>query len=379
MNAIVMANLHPRFDVAITQRIPSLRLSVASCPRTLPCMSKSTKTAQPIPTPKLDAWCAGKPYIIRWLGLLIAHAAPEIQFGINAVRSGAMRRISATPESFDKWLALYEPMAIFPVIEAFTDIIANDHAPKQNHPVPPDSPPSDLLAEAIQLFPILLDAATAKPDEVMSQELKNALAIADDYVRKGITAVHASSKNQKAILNPIEMTFLATVWLPCFLVRRQTPDQLFLLANGGDFNALNDLVRFDPLVIHAPSIRQHLAAASRTRQADHKRIMRAITSHPFRRHSGWAVKADLGGFLLAAASGIKFRLTKTDIVALFNAYAIDYLGRPRDEDIPADQETYRKQLFRRRDQWSKFLTGSTNQMLELAMELASASGTEQNI
>ena len=341
-------------------------------------MSKSTKTAQPIPTPKLDAWCAGKPYIIRWLGLLIAHAAPEIQFGINAVRSGAMRRISATPESFDKWLALYEPMAIFPVIESFTDIIANDHAPKQNHLVPPDSQPSDLLAEAIQLFPILLIAATAKHDEVMSQELKNALAIADDYVRKGITAVHASSKNQKAILNSIEMTFLATVWLPCFLVRRQTPDQLFLLASGGDFKALNDLVRFDPLVIHAPSIRQHLAAASRMRQADHKRIMRATTSHPFRKSTAWAVKADLGGFLLAAASGIKYRLTKTDVVALFNAHAIDYLGKPRDTDIPVDQETYRKQLFRRRDQWSRFLTGSTNEMLELVMELASASGTEQN-
>jgi hypothetical protein len=174
------------------------------------------------------------------------------------------------------------------------------------------------------------------------------------------------------------MAFLATVYLPYLITQHQSPSRLFAAACAGNFSAIDELVRLDPMIIYAPAIQKHMLAATKTRPHDYHRIMNAATCHPYRKHSAWTIKSDLGGFLLATAKAIHFPLNKTDVVRLFDAYAQENLGKSEDADIPRnDQEAYRKQLYRRRNYWAKFLSASTKQMLDLVKEMASQIGTKE--
>ena len=345
-------------------------------------MPKQNKIIESSPTPHLDTWCVGRPYLIQWLGLLIAYAAADITFGLNAVRDGAMRRTIQPPEPLDLWFALYETEGIFSMFGSITEAIVKDMVPRDSNPsTEPKTTDAEFMA-AMRDFATLMNASTATPVPTTSGDPgDNPLAKITESIRKFFGKIRQSPTGDTAIVKQTELAFLATVWLPYFLKNQNTPDELFAKASQGDLGAISQLVRYDPWIIYAPDIQKHIMAASTTRRAAYQRIMKSATLHPYRKYSKWAVKSDLGGFLLAAAKSLGYNLTKTDVVQLFDAYTQDTQKNPHaeDTDIPrTDQEAYRKQLYRRRAYWTKLLARETDEWLKFLKQLSDATGTKQN-
>ena len=226
---------------------------------------------------------------------------------------------------------------------------------------------------------LLINASTAQPGTIFPEELRIEMDEIDQTVRQVIADTAQSPPNDKSILNDTTLAFAATVWLPFFLAHGQHPAHLFAMASSGDFNAMNQLVRMDPLIIHAPAIQKHLVTATRTRQADYNRIMKSATRSSYRKKTAWMIKADLAGLLLATAKVINYPLTKTEAVQLFDAYAHEHHGKREDTDIPRkDQEAYRKQLYRRRDYWGKFVSAAHQRLLAYSAKSLPTTGTKQN-
>ena len=329
--------------------------------------------------PNFDAWCIGKPYLIQWLGLLIAYAASDIQTGLNSVRNGRMYQTFSQPDTPEQWLELYKSDTLTTITKSISNMLNGHLIATESYAKVSITKSATDKKQLVHEFIELINASTIIPGPMIPKQIQTQLDEIDQTIRKVITDIAQSSSNDHTMLKDTTLAFLATVWLPCFLVHGKSPDHLFVQASTGDFTVINQLARYDPWIIYAPNIQKHIMAARSTRPADYKRIMKSATLNPYRKHNAWALKSDLGGFLLATAKVIGYRLTNTEVIRLFDAYAFDHHGLQEDADIPReDQEAYRKQLYRRRNYWIKAMASMTNHWQQSTKTIYNTTGTKQN-
>ena len=74
--------------------------------------------------------------------------------------------------------------------------------------------------------------------------------------------------------NPLDSSFFLFVTFPCWLLYRMSPTQLYFKARSGDFDALERILRLDPLMIHNPYIGIQIAQCRFNRQsAKYRKLM----------------------------------------------------------------------------------------------------------
>jgi hypothetical protein len=67
--------------------------------------------------------------------------------------------------------------------------------------------------------------------------------------------------------NPLDSSFFLFVTVPCWVLYRMSPTQLYFKARSGDYDALERILRLDPLMIHNPYIGIQIAQYRFNRQS----------------------------------------------------------------------------------------------------------------
>lgn len=152
-----------------------------------------------------------------------------------------------------------------------------------------------------------------------------------------------------------EVQFFFLVWLPCWLVSKDTVPRVLRRARNGNLQALDVLLRIDKDVMYEPRIGALIRTEARSpRRARYARIVRAIGSSEL----GVAakrpkLKLDLLGLLAEAFSEAE-AVQSPELRDLADAAAAARsAGAERvDADLPAAENTLRQGILRSRRQWT---------------------------
>lgn len=154
----------------------------------------------------------------------------------------------------------------------------------------------------------------------------------------------------------LEGSFFLLVIAPCWLLYRTTPTRLYRKARLGDTDALEKLLRLDPLMLHDPTIGKQIQAFRfKNKNNVYQTLLEAPLKRPKGKFTRKKMKYAIAGLISALATSLKFELEEPDIRALFDAVAKDSEGKSIDTDIADSPEAFSKAIRRDRIYWLKML------------------------
>lgn len=154
----------------------------------------------------------------------------------------------------------------------------------------------------------------------------------------------------------LESSFHMLVLVPCWLLYREHPTRLYRKARLGDVDAIEKLLRLDPLLLHDPSIGKAIQAfrfANKT--LAYENLIEASLKQPKARITRKKMKYATAGLISGLSSIIQAALTEPQIRALFDAIAQDADGSSIDTDLADSPEAFAKAINRDRAFWLKTL------------------------
>jgi|GEM_PF-5853696 len=319
-------------------------------------MSKSAKPAQSIPTPNLDAWCEGRPPLIRFLAKLAALAANDIVWGMNTVQDGRYHKMT-NPKTMDPldWIELYHrPRQITTAI-----VQAMDGGDSAN------------VTQVLAIWDYLSRIAKMSKDHrqrYFTRPFRHAMDIPIpwDQLREQLNSVADTLINSvyndtdplrqheiKAFKSP-EMQFFIRVTVPALLLYNTLPDQMLESARKGDQKTLRRLIRLDKNVFHDPVIRHRMAEWEQSNPYRYRKVIAALDLPRYPKQREMHIKATLGAYLRNAAQLLNCPIASPDIHKLFDAAAKDRSQTNIIDTRTKSAETFRKAIARQRAKWLSF-------------------------
>lgn len=154
----------------------------------------------------------------------------------------------------------------------------------------------------------------------------------------------------------LEGSFFLFVIAPCWLLYRTTPTRLYRKARLGDLDALEKLLRLDPLILHDPTVGKQIQAFRfKNKNNAYQTLLEAPLKRPKAKITRKKMKYAIAGLISAMATSFKFELEEPDIRALFDAVAKDSEDKSIDTDIADSPEAFSKAIQRDRTFWLKML------------------------
>ena len=140
-----------------------------------------------------------------------------------------------------------------------------------------------------------------------------------------------------------------------FLFRKH-PTKLYRRARLGNLVALDNLLRIDKAVLCDPQISKHLYFASAAKnRSKFEKLAKAVEGNLSERLNGKKTKLILAGFLSVFSEKLGYKLSATDIRALFDAVVADRgSGESIDTDLPKSLEAFSRAVNRERKFWQNF-------------------------
>lgn len=164
--------------------------------------------------------------------------------------------------------------------------------------------------------------------------------------------------------NSLESSFFILVTVPCWLVYRMSPTRLYRKARKGEFDALVKLLNLDPLMLHDPAIGKRIQELRFNHKiTKYEKLLEAPLKDSHVNITAQQMKYAVGGLISALAKILK-PVTKKSLSAaaihkLFDAVAQDFDGSLIDFDLPTNQDSFARAIFRYRDEWLKVFQPDT--------------------
>jgi hypothetical protein len=153
-----------------------------------------------------------------------------------------------------------------------------------------------------------------------------------------------------------ELSFFFCVCAPCLLIHQISPYRLYRNAASGNVDAIEKLLKIDPLMLHDPTIGQHIQALRfSNRTNDYERLIAATLKLAVMNHREIEAarnrsKVEIAAFISEFCQALGLPVTPPQITALFNAYAKDKGVDDYDPDLPFD-ESFNKAIKRHSLRW----------------------------
>lgn len=157
---------------------------------------------------------------------------------------------------------------------------------------------------------------------------------------------------------PLELVFYVKIYVFCWLEYKEHFTTIYRKARQGDFDAIEKLLRIDPLVLRDRFILENYTTAPRS--VSHK--LQVACNNPrkdFLKISH--IKSSFCGFISAFFEHVGQQpLTPVQIRELFDSLARDREREPGDEDLPDEYDAFRKAVKRYHRLWLPMLKTSFN-------------------
>ncbi len=306
----------------------------------------------------VQKWAEGRTFLIALFGPRLAALARDIHLSFDEVQDRRVWDLQFPLPHFPSWFRLYRShrqiaqfirilSANFPYFGRDTVALGEAlreefirHSRSDGDPVP--APSSADLAHVRAIFQYIL---------------------ADSFndLKKDFSDVPYDSTLQAALFTPfaereIEGGFFLLVSLPCWLLYRQWPTLLYRRARLGHYDALEKLLRLDPLLIHDPAIgRQVQSFRFNRRRNDYEKLLASVQAGPEHPITSRMVKFAAAGVLSALGLLLNHPLSGPQLRALFDAVAWDAYALQRDQDLAENPEAFYQAIQRDRDFWLQLL------------------------
>jgi len=163
-------------------------------------------------------------------------------------------------------------------------------------------------------------------------------------MKEDISGERASPEQQEIfdialVKDELPLSFYFLVYAPCILFHETSPNALYRKASQGDKDAIEKLLRIDPLILHDPAIGfqiQKVRLHGKTNE--YELLIQSIPKKPGINYKDIAaerksVKIDFGAQLYVLAQALKLPIKVTDIRRLYDDLAFDYSGELIVKDI----------------------------------------------
>lgn len=300
-------------------------------------------------------WAKDKPYLIALVAPQITPIVIDLHLDFKQIKSRRFGSHKFLLKHLPPWFALYRShrkgiehlKAVYAAIFghefiSFTDILIkelHDLKSADKETLAANLPTPQEFEEISQILRELLDASFV--------DLEN------EFSKAPVDHDAAAAMKQLVADKPLESSFFLFVEVPCWLLYRVSPTTLYRKARGGEFDALERLLRLDPLMLHDPYVGMKIAKF----RFDHKMPQyRKLLAAPFKNPKGGIERKNLilsiVGLLSALSHVIQKPLTANDIFELIAAIDEDAKCNLLD-DLPKDPDALARALQPDRNQWRK--------------------------
>jgi len=308
----------------------------------------------------IEKWAEDRSFLLAVLGPLAASSAQDFSQAFTQLKNRRLGDHQFPLPPLPAWFRLYRShrsidgfqKALFaelfpsgPEVIEFADIVMKELRLRQRGKVEqPETPPSPEQVAATKEF---------------LQGIRSDFS--QDLVRD-LTGPPPNKAEKEAFARFLEgkelvASYFMLVHLPCWLLYQTLPSQLYRKARTGDPEALDKLLRLDPLMLHDPAIGKQLL---KLRYEGNRATYRALLEAPLKapgKLSQKSIKANLAGLLSAIASQLKQHLTEPQIKSLFDAVAKDQKKDPHaiDESLPELPGSFTKAIYLKRQPWLEMM------------------------
>ena len=303
----------------------------------------------------VQKWAENKPYLLAFFAPQMAANARDIHQAFRHIKERRILNKQYPLPPLPAWFAMYRShrkplgflrtfIADFSIfdkeavdlgdaaIEGFRLLSKNDYDPSEFVPT---------IEDIKHLHPLMQSALSASFQE-----------IEDDFSDIPLEPSVKDAALQLFSEMELESSFFMLVLTPCWLLYREHPTRLYRKARLGEPDALEKLLRLDPLMLHDPAIGRRIQVLRFTNKtAAYQNLLEAPLKPPKARISRKKMKYVTAGLISCLSSLIKKPLTEPEIRALFDAVAQDADGSPIDTDLPDSPEAFAKAINRDRAFW----------------------------
>ncbi|GFO61673.1 hypothetical protein GMST_39980 [Geomonas silvestris] len=300
-------------------------------------------------------WAEGKPFLIALIAPQLAVSARDMHLAFRHIRERRIFDHQYPMPPLPAWFAMYRSHS---KINRFTRALFSDFSKFGGEGVE--------LGETILQEVRFFRRGKLKPSEfVPSPEdlkellphLQSTLSASFQEIEEDFFETPVDPQIKKAALQlftdmEMESSFFIFVLIPCWLLYREHPTNVYRKARQGDLDALEKLLRLDPLMLHDQSIGKRIQALRfNNKAAAYQNLLEAPLKRPKARITRKKMKYAIAGLISGISSLIKKPLTEPEIRALFDAVANDSGASPIDTDLADSPEAFAKAINRDRAFW----------------------------
>lgn len=308
----------------------------------------------------IQKWTERKPFLIAMLAPQIAITARDIHEAFQDTKERRFMSHQFPLPNLPAWFAMYrshkKPLHFLRTLfDSFSEFGADSIEFGEG-----------VLAGAQELSrnkQVEVQTPSLEELEQMRSVMQNMLSESFQEIQDDISTdpLDPSLKSEMLSLladNSLESSFFILITAPCWLIYRISPTRLYRKARQGNVESLEKLLQLDPLMLHDPAIgKAILKLRFNHKKSKYEKIILTPLSNPNANITALNMKYAIGGLISALAKALnplhKHKVSTPDIHKLFDAVAKDFDGLETDTDLPENQDSFARAIYRYRDEWLK--------------------------
>ncbi|MBW4054389.1 MAG: hypothetical protein HIU83_03100 [Proteobacteria bacterium] len=315
---------------------------------------------------KINKWIIGKPFLIALLAPKAAITARDIHEAFQYTKQRRILKHQFPLPYLPAWFAMYRSHKK-PLI--FLRKIFADFSSFGPESIEFGEKVLDGVGELARYNQAELQMSTPEEIEQIKPVMENMMTESLQEIKNDLSPLPADPSQREQLLslfidNSLESSFFILVTVPCWLIYRTLPTRLYRRARQGKVDALEKLLSLDPLMLHDPSIGKKLQGLRLNRKTTiYENLLTATHNDHQLNVTPQQMKYAIGGLISALAKVLKPLTKKTlsaaEIHKLFDAVAQDFDGTLTDPDLPINQDSFARAIFRYREEWLKVFQPDT--------------------
>lgn len=306
--------------------------------------------------PHLEQWAEGQSFLLALLAPQTAVSAHDVSQVFSQVKNRRIGDLQFPLPPLPAWFRLYRSHR---ELSNFNKEMISLFFPSGREFIEF----ADAITKELRL------RSRGKTEQSQFTPSEDEAAAAQEYLQKVLSASAQDLENDLSDIGPSQserdiftqlrkenelvFSFFILVHVPCWLLYQMSPTRLYQKASAGNVDALDKLLRLDPLMLHDQKIGNQLL---KIRYEGKISTYRSLLEAPLKslgKISQKRIKSLMAGYLSAIATELKQPLTEPDIKKLYDAAAKDRSkdSSAIDASIPESPESFYKAIYRNRQPW----------------------------
>jgi hypothetical protein len=317
---------------------------------------------------EVEKWAQGKSFVLQFVATQVVSATQDIHLAFLNIKQRQIMHVQFPLPHLPSWFALYKNHHLQ---DNFIRDLVGDFGPFSQEALQLGDDLPEITKGINELGAENIKNEISKMSQAEFCELvKSSKEFLDGILKdsfddlsneiKGLPPSDVEQDLFEEVLkeNELVASFYFLISVPCWILYKQHPVDLYRRARLGKYEALEKLLRLDSLMLHDPYIgKQMQRLRLNGKRNSFQNLLEATLKKPRHKITRQKMKYVFAGFISSISNHINQPLTAAQIKELFDAAAKDFHNQLEDNDIPAFSPSFKKALQRERPYWDRVLKG----------------------